>query len=81
MSRTRLTGAFWAEALLSGFSASLALLTLLWRDWIEIVLGFDPDHGNGSAEWIAVMVLVGISIGTGALARGRWLRARAVAVQ
>jgi hypothetical protein len=30
--------------------ALLAVVTIFWRDWIEIFFNWDPDHHNGSAE-------------------------------
>jgi hypothetical protein len=44
----------------------------VWHDWIEGVFGVDPDHGNGSAEWIAVVVLLVIAVVAGVLARRGW---------
>jgi hypothetical protein len=38
--------------------AALAFLTLLWRDWIEIVFHVDPDGRNGSLEWLLVGMLM-----------------------
>lgn len=35
----------------------LALLTVIWHDWIEAIFGVDPDQGNGSFEWIVVAAL------------------------
>lgn len=67
--------AFWIEAVLSAFGTFLGLLTIVWHDWIEGVFGVDPDHGNGSAEWIAVIVLLAIGAVCGALARRQWHRA------
>jgi hypothetical protein len=67
--------AFWVEALLSGFGTFLGLLTIVWHDWIEGVIRVDPDHGSGSAEWIAVVVLLMIGAVAGALARREWRRA------
>ncbi len=40
---------------------ALGVLTLFWKDWIEIVFRVDPDHGDGSAEWWVVAGLVVIS--------------------
>jgi len=67
---------FWIEALTAGLSAFLALLTLVTREWIEAILQVDPDHGNGSAEWLIVVVLGVIAVVTGALARRDWVRFR-----
>jgi hypothetical protein len=50
----------------------LGLLTIVWHDWIESVFGVDPDHGSGSAEWIAVVVLLAIGATAGAPARREW---------
>ena len=41
---------FWVEVGLALVSAALLAVTLLWRDWIEIVFGIDPDEGNGLLE-------------------------------
>jgi hypothetical protein len=78
MSQRRLGVAFWVEAVASAFGTFLGLLTIVWHDWIEGVFGVDPDHGNGSAEWIAVVVLLAIGVGAGVLARRRWRLARAL---
>lgn len=45
------TRRFKVELGLAGLSSQLLVLTLAWRDWIEIVFRIDPDHGNGSLEW------------------------------
>jgi len=59
---------FWVKAELSGLSAFLAVVTVLWRDWIELVFHVDPDRHNGSVEWLIVTVLLGASISLGGLA-------------
>jgi hypothetical protein len=52
---------FWFEVALASASALLGFLTLAWPDWIEAVLGVDPDHHSGAAEWIVVAVCVGLA--------------------
>jgi hypothetical protein len=79
MGRRGLGLAFWVEAVLCGLGTSLGLLTIVWHDWIEGVFGVDPDHGNGSAEWIAVVALLAIGAFAGTLARREWRRAHALA--
>jgi hypothetical protein len=52
---------FWWEAVLAGGTGFLAVLTTVWHEWIE-AFGFDPDHGDGSAEWAVVVVLALICV-------------------
>jgi hypothetical protein len=47
----------------------MTILTAVWPDWIEGVLGFDPDHGNGTFEWLIVAVLAVATIAVTAAAR------------
>lgn len=63
---------FWVEAVGGGLTGFLFLLTLVWRDWIEAVFGVDPDHGNGSAEWIVVGILGVLTVTLSLLARFEW---------
>lgn len=66
---------FWLELTLASVTAFLAVLTLVWHDWIEGVFGFDPDHHNGSFEWELVVVCCIVSIVTAYLARREWHKA------
>jgi hypothetical protein len=66
---------FWSEAILATLAGCLGLLTLVWPDWIEGVFGADPDHGDGSVEWLVVAVCLALALTCSALARRRWLRA------
>jgi succinate dehydrogenase hydrophobic anchor subunit len=45
---------FWIELAAAVICAVLLAVTLVWKDWIEIVFGVDPDAGNGSLEWLIV---------------------------
>jgi hypothetical protein len=72
--RNNLPKRFWVEVVLASLSGFLFLLTLIWRDWIEGVFGVDPDHHNGSLEWLIVGVMLLAAISFGALARTEWRR-------
>ena len=52
----------WVEAVVAGLSASVAVLTLFWRDWIEAIFHVDPDRHNGSVEWAIVALLFTVSL-------------------
>jgi len=71
----RLSGRFWVEVGLGLASTVFALLTLAWRDWVEIVFKVDPDHHSGSLEWIVVAVAVAVTVITFAAARIEWRKA------
>ena len=44
------------ETTLAALSGVLGVLTFFWHDWLEVT-GWDPDHHNGSAEWVIAVVL------------------------
>jgi hypothetical protein len=67
----------WAEALLGAVCAALLVATLVWPDWLELVLHIDPDGGNGAVEWAIVAVFAIVASGCLLLARADWRRARA----
>jgi len=67
---------FWLESILGSITGCLAVVTLFRHDWIETVFGVDPDQGNGSAEWLVVVVLLVVSIILAIGARLEWRRAR-----
>jgi hypothetical protein len=58
-----------AVALCAGI---LGILTIFWHDWIEALTGQDPDHHNGSAEWIVVVGLLAVAVAMGFAARRHW---------
>lgn len=45
------------ESVLAALFAMAAILTAVWPAWIEGLLGFDPDGGNGATEWWIVVAL------------------------
>jgi hypothetical protein len=65
---------FYVESLLAAVSGGLALLTVFWHDWIEALTGVDPDHHNGSVEWLVVAALAVISITLVMTAGSEWRR-------
>jgi uncharacterized membrane protein YidH (DUF202 family) len=68
-SRTTLA---WLETALAALSACLFLVTLVWHEWIEAVFGVDPDHGDGSIEFVITLVLLGFAITASLVARTEW---------
>ena len=67
----------WVELIVGSAAGLLAVVTLFWRDWIEIVFGFDPDHDNGSVELLIVFCLFVVAIVLGVTAK--WERRRGFA--
>jgi hypothetical protein len=62
MRRSRVETAFAA------LFVALAVLTSIWPAWMEAI-GFDPDHGNGSAEWAIVAAFGALAVVSALLAR------------
>lgn len=66
----------WLETGLGAITGILFVITLVWKDWIEIVFGIDPDSGNGSLEWLIVGVLLVVTLALFALASYEWRKFR-----
>ena len=69
---------FWIETALAVISATLLVITLLWKDWIEIVFRIDPDAGSGAVEWAFVLAALVATVAFSMLARSEWRRASLV---
>jgi len=70
---------FYIELVLSLAALAVAVVTIVWNDWIEIVFKIEPDAGNGSLEKAIVVVLLAAAIVSGWLARTEWRRFRLAA--
>lgn len=68
---------FWFEAGTAAASGVPAVVTVFWKEWIEVA-GWDPDHGSGAAEWLVVVALALVSLLSAVAARVEW-RAQAPA--
>jgi hypothetical protein len=72
---THLTRRFWTLTGLACASLLLLLTTLVWQEWIELVLRVDPDNGNGVAEWLIVALTSASTVIFATSARVEWRRA------
>jgi hypothetical protein len=63
---------FYLETVLGSVGLLLFVLTLVWKDWIEIVFRIDPDEGTGAAEFLVAFVLLAVAAGCWWLARTEW---------
>jgi hypothetical protein len=70
----------WVELGCASVAAILFVVTALWKDWIEIVFGVDPDAGSGALEWLIptlfLVVALVLSVSAGRRLHGRRVRAR-----
>lgn len=67
---------FWIEAVLAAVATACFVLTLISREWIEIVFGVDPDESSGSLEWMITGALLIVAVVFIGLARAEWRRPR-----
>jgi hypothetical protein len=66
---------FWAESVSAAIAVVLALVTMAWPDWIEILTGSAPDGGSGALELAVVGGLAAAAMLLAAAARAEWHRA------
>ena len=60
---------YWFELGVAVLAGALAVLTLVNREWIEVVFGVDPDEGSGALEWGIVFALGGVALISAVVAR------------
>jgi hypothetical protein len=65
---------FWLELTTGALGGFLFLLTLITREWIELIFRVDPDQGSGAAEWAIALTLLAIAALSFALAHREWKR-------
>lgn len=67
---------FWLELVCGALGAVLLVVTLVTREWIELIFGVDPDKGSGALELAIALGLLAVSIVAGLLAVLEWRRAQ-----
>ena len=67
---------FWLETCVAAITGILFMITLVSRNWIEIVFNIELDAGNGSLEWLIVGLLFVVTLTLFLLARYEWRMAR-----
>ena len=60
---------FWFEAAIAALGTVLFLLTLVTREWFELLTGLDPDGGSGALEFALAGGLLVIAATSATLAR------------
>ncbi|MEO7371593.1 MAG: ABC transporter permease [Ilumatobacteraceae bacterium] len=66
---------FWFEAITGAVGFALFILTLITREWIEELIGWDPDGGSGSLEIALAVGLLAIAAVSMLAARRDYQRA------
>lgn len=66
---------FWFEAITAAVGAVLFVVTLITREWFELLTGLDPDGGNGSLEFAIAGVLLLVAATSAFLARRHYVAA------
>lgn len=65
---------FWIELAVAIAGGVLTALTAIWPSWIERIVGYSPDGGNGDSEWALVLTLAALTLASSALSARTWLR-------
>lgn len=68
------------ETTLAGLAGLLAVVSMFWRDWLEILFRADADHHTGTAELLIIVGLAVMSVLLGCAARWQAVRWRRAAV-
>ncbi len=67
---------FGIDLVVAVVATMLGVVTLISREWIEIVFRFDPDHGSGVLEWATALGLFAVATAAALAAHLDWRRPR-----
>jgi hypothetical protein len=73
--RRDLPARFWFEAAAAVLGTVLFVLTLVTREWFELLTGIDPDGGSGTLEFALAFGLLIVAIASSFAARRSYRRA------
>lgn len=59
----------WVECVLAAVCAILAISSMIWGNWIELLFDVEPDGGDGSFEWGIVVMFALAAVIFAVLAR------------
>ena len=71
-SRRKLQRRLWLKTFIGAGTGVLSVVTPIWPDWIEAISGWDPDHHDGSAEWMIVTALLLVTATMLAMVAREW---------
>jgi hypothetical protein len=71
-SKSKLQRRLWLKTLIGAGTGVLSVVTPIWPDWIEAISGWDPDHRDGSAEWMIVTALLLVTATMLAMVAREW---------
>ena len=63
----------WVEVITAALALTLTVLAIWDRQWVEGLFGAEPDGGDGSLEWLLVVVPAVIACGCAYAARRTWV--------
>ena len=73
--RRQLPARFWFETITAVLGLALFVLTLVTREWFELLTGIDPDGGNGALEIALAVTLLALSAASVLAAHREYRRA------
>lgn len=57
------------ERILAVITGVMGIVTIFWRNWIEVTFNWDPDHGNGALEWLIIVGLLVVCVALYSISR------------
>jgi hypothetical protein len=65
---------FWLEVALAILTATAAIATIMWPEWIELLFGIEADESNGTLELGVTLLIAIVSTILAMAARTEWQR-------